>query len=128
MLLYSLFYNLTWGKPDADLAPVKQNWKTAGPGVVIGLLLVAYARFTYVQFTYLFGGVLPVDLTYSEYAREGFAQFLTITVINFTVLVEPYMASRKAPSRHLSCCSSLPASWCSPPPRGGCCCTSAYTA
>ncbi len=86
MLLYSLFYNLTWGKPDADLAPVKQNWKTAGPGVVIGLLLAAYALFTYVQFTYLFGGVLPVDLTYSEYAREGFAQFLTITVINFTVL------------------------------------------
>ena len=86
MLFYSLFYNLTWGKPDADLAPVKQNWKTAGPGVVIGLLLAAYALFTYVQFTYLFGGVLPVDLTYSEYAREGFGQFIAITVINFTVL------------------------------------------
>ena len=86
MLIYSLFYNLTWGKPDADLLPVKQNWKLAGPGVVIGLLLFAYALFTYVQFTYLFGKTLPVDLTYSEYAREGFAQFLTVTLINFTVL------------------------------------------
>lgn len=86
MLFYSLFYNLTWGKRDADLAPVERNWAFTGPGVVIALLLAAYALFTYVQFTYLFGGVLPVDLTYSEYAREGFGQFLTVTLINFTVL------------------------------------------
>ncbi len=86
MLFYSLFYNLTWGKRDADLLPLKQNWAFAGPGVVIGFLLLAYALFTYVQFGYLFGGVLPVDLTYSEYAREGFGQFLAVTIINFTVL------------------------------------------
>lgn len=86
MLFYSLFFNLTWGKTDADRMPVRQSWKFAGPGVVVGLLLVAYALFTYVQFTYLFGGTLPVDLTYSEYAREGFGQFLTVTLINFTVL------------------------------------------
>ena len=86
MFFYSLFYNLTWGKRDADLVPVKQNWTFAGPGVVIGLLLLAYALFTYVQFGYLFGGVLPVDLTYSEYAREGFGQFLAVTIINFAVL------------------------------------------
>ena len=86
MLIYSLFYNLTWGKPDADLLPAKQNWKLAGPGVVIGLLLFAYALFTYVQFTYLFGKTLPLDFTYSEYAREGFDRFLVVTLINFTVL------------------------------------------
>jgi len=86
LLFYSLFYNLTWGKPDADLAPVRQDWKFAGPGVVIGLLLAAYALFTYVQFTYLFGKTLPIDLTYSEYARDGFGQFLAVTLINFTLL------------------------------------------
>lgn len=86
MLFYSLFFNLTWGKRDNDLAPVRRNWKTAGPGVVIALLLAAYALFTYVQFTYLFGGKLPVDLTYSKYAREGFGQLLAVTLINFTVL------------------------------------------
>jgi len=75
MLFYSLFYNLTWGKRDADLAPVRRDWNVAGPVVVISLLLLAYALFTYVQFTYLFGGKLPVDLTYSKYAREGFGQF-----------------------------------------------------
>ena len=86
MLFYSLFYNLTWGKQDADLMPVRRNWKFAGPGVVILLLLAAYALFTYVQFTYLFGKTLPVDLTYSEYARDGFGQFLTVTLINMTLL------------------------------------------
>lgn len=86
MLFYSLFYNLTWGKKDADLAPVRQDWKFAGPGVVILLLLAAYALFTYVQFTYLFGGTLPVDLTYSRYARDGFGQFVAVTLINFTLL------------------------------------------
>ncbi len=86
MLFYSLFYNLTWGKKDADLAPVRQDWKFAGPGVVILLLLAAYALFTYVQFTYLFGGILPVDLTYSRYARDGFGQFVAVTLINFTLL------------------------------------------
>ena len=86
MLFYSLFYNLTWGKQDQDLLPVRRSWKFAGPGVVMLLLLAAYALFTYVQFTYLFGNTLPVDLTYSEYARDGFGQFLAVTLINFTLL------------------------------------------
>lgn len=86
MLFYSLFFNLTWGKPDADLLPARQNWKFAGPGVVILMLLAAYALFTYVQFTYLFGGTLPVELTYSKYARDGFSQFVAVTLINFTIL------------------------------------------
>lgn len=86
MLFYSLFYNLTWGKPDADLPSVRRNWKFAGSGMVILLLLAAYALFTYVQFTYLFGGTLPIDLTYSEYARDGFGQFVAVTLINFTLL------------------------------------------
>ena len=86
MLFYSLFFNLTWGKKDADLAPVRQNWTFAGTGVVILLLLIVYALFTYVQFTYLFSGTLPVSMTYSEYARDGFGQFVAVTLINFTLL------------------------------------------
>jgi len=86
MLFYSLFFNFTWGKPDADLLPVRQNWKFTGPGVVILMLLVAYALYTYVQFTYLFSGTLPMNLTFSKYARDGFGQFVAVTLINFTLL------------------------------------------
>lgn len=86
MLFYSLFYQLIWGKRDPLPAPVKQSWKLAMPATVIALQLAAYAVFTGVQFGYLFGGTLPVDLTYSEYARAGFGEFVLVTVINFTVL------------------------------------------
>ncbi|MEA4915664.1 MAG: DUF4173 domain-containing protein [Christensenella sp.] len=105
MLFYSLFYNLTWGKPDADLMPVRQNWKLSGPGVVMILLLAAYALFTYVQFTYLFGGTLPVDLTYSEYARDGFGQFAAVTMINFTLL--GLSLSKSEPSRAIKALQTL---------------------
>lgn len=101
MLFYSLFFNLTWGKQDADLLPARQNWKFAGPGVVILLLLAAYALFTYVQFTYLFGGKLPVDLTYSEYARDGFSEFLAVTLINFTLLGASLVKSEKTRAMQL---------------------------
>ena len=105
MLFYSLFFNLTWGKQDADLLPVRQNWKLAGPGVVMILLLLAYALFTYVQFTYLFGGTLPVDLTYSEYARDGFGQFVAVTLINFTLL--GLSLSKSEPGRAIKALQTL---------------------
>ena len=105
MLFYSLFYNLTWGKQDTDLVPVRRNWKLAGPGVVMILLLLAYALFTYVQFTYLFGATLPVDLTYSEYARDGFGQFLAVTLINFTLL--GLSLSKSEPSRAIKALQTL---------------------
>ena len=105
MLFYSLFYNLTWGKQDADLLPVRQNWRLAGPGVVMILLLLAYALFTYVQFTYLFGGTLPIDLTYSEYARDGFGQFVAVTLINFTLL--GLSLSKSEPGRAIKALQTL---------------------
>lgn len=105
MLFYSLFFNLTWGKQDAELAPVRQNWKLAGPGVVMILLLAAYALFTYVQFTYLFGGTLPVDLTYSAYARDGFGQFVAVTMINFTLL--GLSLSKSEPGRAIKALQTL---------------------
>jgi hypothetical protein len=86
LLFYSFFYNMTWGKRDPLPKPVLRNWGTAAPAVVVGLLLLAYALFVYSQFGYLFGGKLPIATTYSSYAREGFAQFLAVTLINFAVL------------------------------------------
>jgi len=85
MLFYAVFYNMTWGGKDRALKPVARSWSLAAPAVVIGMLLLSYALFTYSQFAYLFGGKLPLDTTYSSYAREGFAQFLAVTLINFTV-------------------------------------------
>jgi hypothetical protein len=74
MLFYSLFYNLTWGKETKTCCRCVK-WKLAAPAQSLRCCWWP-TRVTYVQFTYLFGGTLPVDLTYSEYARDGFGQFV----------------------------------------------------
>ncbi|HRX58695.1 MAG TPA: DUF4173 domain-containing protein [Eubacteriales bacterium] len=105
MLFYSFFYNMTWGRRDPLPKAVPADWKLAAPAVVIGLLLASYALFIYVQFTYLFGGTLPVDLTYSEYAREGFWQLIAVALINFTVLGVCFVKSE--PSRGIRLLETL---------------------
>jgi hypothetical protein len=51
--------------------------------IVLISLLALYAVFCAVQFTYLFARAgLPNGMTYSEYAREGFAQTVAILGIN----------------------------------------------
>lgn len=58
---------------------------------VICVLLLIYIGFVVIQFRYLFGGsiqqVLPVKLTYAEYARRGFFELIAVTLINFTILL-----------------------------------------
>jgi len=58
---------------------------------VICVLLLIYIGFVVIQFRYLFGGsiqqILPVKLTYAEYARRGFFELIAVTLINFTILL-----------------------------------------
>lgn len=54
------------------------------------MLNAVYALFAVVQFSYFFAGgsaVLPDGVTYAEYARRGFAELVTVTVINFSLLM-----------------------------------------
>jgi len=45
-----------------------------------------YVTFCVVQFTYLFAGAgLPGGISYSEYAREGFAQTVVVCTINLLI-------------------------------------------
>ncbi len=53
------------------------------------LLNLVFLSFSFVQFAFLFTGgfmQLPDGLVYSSYAREGFFQLLTVTIINFAVI------------------------------------------
>ncbi|OZG64112.1 hypothetical protein BHAP_1279 [Bifidobacterium hapali] len=51
--------------------------------IMLGALLVVYAFFCAVQFTFLFAQEgLPGGLTYAEYARSGFFQLLLIAAVN----------------------------------------------
>lgn len=63
------------------------------PIILTTLLLsvnAVYVLFLAVQFSYLFSawdGALPDGKTYAEYARSGFLELVTVTVINFALLM-----------------------------------------
>ena len=86
MLFYSFLWNVGFGtkglKVQMDSKSVKRI-DTIICFIVLGSISVLYAVFCTIQFTYLFAGAgLPDGLTYSEYAREGFAQTVTVCAIN----------------------------------------------
>jgi hypothetical protein len=77
-------------KPSYD--PV--SWKRfLDPIILITILFLlnaVYAVFSFIQFTYLFGGesfMLPSSYTYAEYARRGFFELVAVAVINFAIIL-----------------------------------------
>ncbi|WP_339302737.1 DUF4173 domain-containing protein [Paenibacillus sp. FSL R5-0519] len=104
-----LLFGYVWGyvQPMQYEAEKRENahWKNGertpvlrGPfrldPIIVGTMLIVincvYVMFVLVQFSYLFGageGHLPVDLSYAEYARSGFAELILVTGINFFILI-----------------------------------------
>lgn len=85
MLVYSFFYGSRYRLPVLKPLP-DGSWSAATLGVIEVLLLAAYALFLGLQFSYLFGGMLPAAYTYSMYARAGFSELIAVSLINFTLL------------------------------------------
>lgn len=91
--LWSLFY--AKHKPSGAIAIEKStNPRAFLDPVTITTVLVLidalYFFFIAIQFSYLFGSVttgLPSDLTYAEYARKGFFELVTVTLINLGLLL-----------------------------------------
>jgi hypothetical protein len=57
---------------------------------ILILINAIYTIFSFIQFTYLFGGssfIAPSSFTYAEYARRGFAELIIVTIINFGILI-----------------------------------------
>ncbi len=55
-------------------------------GIGLGALLLVYGLFAGVQFVYLFAHAgLPLQLTYAEYARQGFAEMMCVTALNLAL-------------------------------------------
>lgn len=84
LLFYSFLFNNCYGARAAVPVKEKRGLPQTTAAVVIVLLLIVYAVFVWVQFSYLFGGRLPADMTYSAYARRGFSELIAVACINFT--------------------------------------------
>ncbi|TGA99444.1 DUF4173 domain-containing protein [Sporolactobacillus shoreae] len=80
---------------------------------VLSIVNVIYVLFTFIQFSYLFGGfslALPGNFTYSEYARRGFFELVVVTLINFSILLLLIYFTKKggiAGIRTIQCLESL---------------------
>ena len=82
-----LFYSFLWNIGYAEKKPQKERLCVGIDAIVscivLGTTVTIYTLFCVIQFTYLFAGAgLPANMTYSEYAREGFAQIIVICAIN----------------------------------------------
>ena len=65
-------------------------WDSVVVMTIMILVNAIYLMFVIIQFAYLFGGVrlaLPEDFTFSEYARRGFFELITVTIINFGMMM-----------------------------------------
>lgn len=95
------------GEPVADctIKPSDQDWSkySTEASVVLGALNLLFAGFVIVQFGHLFGGRGTVGthagLSYSEYAREGFFQLVTVVALSVPLLA---LADRVSSGRPLS--------------------------
>jgi hypothetical protein len=83
MFFYSFLWNVGFGKNEWVEAKSHFQIDAIITGIVLGTVTVIYVLFCAFQFTYLFAGEgLPGDMTYSEYAREGFWQTVAVCAIN----------------------------------------------
>ena len=84
---YSFLWNVGFGKNDTGI--INSRSLSIDPiisSIVLGSIILVYVLFCIVQFTYLFAGAgLPTGMTYSEYAREGFAQTVVVCAINLFI-------------------------------------------
>jgi len=86
VLIYSYLWNIGYGAKAKAAPKISARIDTVICGIVLGTVILLYIVFCAVMFTYLFARAgLPGGMTYSEYAREGFAQTVAVCTINLLV-------------------------------------------
>jgi hypothetical protein len=71
----------TWGSPFLGFPEAT---------IVLGSVIVLFVAFVVIQFQYFFGGEVNIgleDYTYSEYARQGFAELVTVAFFSLLLLL-----------------------------------------
>jgi len=82
-LFYSALWNVGFGAVNEGHQVSFGQIDTIITAIVLSSIITVYVLFCIIQFTYLFAGAgLPEGMTFSEYAREGFAQTVVVCAIN----------------------------------------------
>ena len=85
-LFFSTFWNVGFGDNTRYVSHEGNLIDKVISSIVLGSVILVYVLFCLVQFTYLFARTgLPYGMTFSEYAREGFAQTVAVCAINLVI-------------------------------------------
>lgn len=109
IIMWPAFFGVLWGlartsKPSQAVTSTTSSFARAlrlpatTALILLGTLVLVYLAFIWVQAVYLFGGRASALATgsYSEYARSGFFQLVTVAVINIAVaLLAAYSAHNR---------------------------------
>ncbi|MDP4180098.1 MAG: DUF4173 domain-containing protein [Bacillota bacterium] len=93
LISFSYFWSLLNDREqqqNAYFRKEKAEIKFLDPVIVSTILIcinIIYVLFVVIQFTYLLGGVKPLDFSFSEYARRGFFELIAVSLINFSILL-----------------------------------------
>lgn len=87
----------------------KINWEAITVVTIMIAINFVYCIFSLVQFSYLYAGgrgILPKEITYSQYARKGFFELILVTLINLTIVLlsKKYVKNK---NRKISICCSI---------------------
>ena len=96
LMFFSWLTVLRMPKRDRRAASTGLSIPAMFPAILLPMLNVVYALFTYIQFSNLFGGAAHAAMAggYAEYARSGFFQLVLVAGINLIVLAVAIHASR----------------------------------
>ena len=96
LMFFSWLTVLRTPKRDRRASSTSLSIPAMFPAILLPMLNVVYALFTYIQFSNLFGGAAHAAMAggYAEYARSGFFQLVLVAGINLIVLAVAIHASR----------------------------------
>ena len=81
-------------------------------GIVLGSLLILFVVFVVIQFQYFFGGQANINIegyTFSEYARKGFGELVTVAFFSLLLILGLGAITRRDPESQRRIFSSLSA-------------------
>ncbi|MCL2386964.1 MAG: DUF4173 domain-containing protein [Defluviitaleaceae bacterium] len=85
-LFFSTLWNVGFGQASRFITKKGGSIDKVISSIVLSSVILVYILFCLVQFTYLFARAgLPEGMTFSEYAREGFAQTVAVCAINLII-------------------------------------------
>ena len=88
ILLQAVLPKKTEERPDPNRTWVKPFLGWTESAIVLGSINLLFAFFVAIQFRYLFGGqanITAAGYTYSEYARKGFGELVTVAVLSLLI-------------------------------------------